>query len=297
MRLCGRTVCVILLQDNLSETTVHMMKCMAPSASCTVLRKSEEFWDASRTIEELRRGKYFEGTSEDRSTRTDAKPKDDFSQWPPILRAVVDGGKDGAMALSALGGAIWHTRRALIDHDLLSMKRFGAYIPSDQKYDRDKSLVGDSSSPGNTADNHEKADLPSVSSLPGSSTSVGQQSHMVLDGVALSNLEVLRNSCDGGEKGSLWGFVNRCSTAFGKRLLKDWVMKPLLAPRYGLWEVVKVTFLKVKCLDDERSLAMRKLVAPPGALSALLGSSTPRHSTNYTPDSTEVRLRSPSYLC
>lgn len=256
MRLRRHIVFALLLQDNLSETTAHMMKCMAPSASCTVLRKSEEFWDASRTIDELRRGKYFESTQEDCKRRTDEKPKDDTTQWPSILRAVVDGGKDGAMALSALGGAIWHTRRALIDHDLLSMKRFGAYIPPDQKYDGDNSLVGDSSSPGIMADDHEKADLPSASSLPGSGTSVSQQSHMVLDGVALSNLEVLRNSCDGGEKGSLWGFVNRCSTAFGKRLLKDWVMKPLLAPRYGLWEVVNVVFLKVKCLGDERGLAM-----------------------------------------
>ncbi len=32
----------------------------------------------------------------------------------------------------------------------------------------------------------------------------------VLDGVALANLEVLRNSFDGGSKGSLWNHMNRC---------------------------------------------------------------------------------------
>ncbi|CAM9678906.1 unnamed protein product [Choristocarpus tenellus] len=55
---------------------------------------------------------------------------------------------------------------------------------------------------------------------------------MVLDGVSLSNLEILRSNSDGGEKGSLWGFVNRCNTAFGRRLLKDWICKPLLQPVY-----------------------------------------------------------------
>lgn len=212
-----------------------MMKCMAPLASHNVLRKGDEFWDASRTIQELHKGKYFEIAEDGDTNKRSTKPeKSDITHWPSILRAVVDGGKDGAMALSALGGAIWHIRRALIDHDLLSMQRFGAYIPSDQKDVGASSLARTGVSPGST-DDQEMANLPSASSLPGSSTGASQQSHMVLDGVSLSNLEVLRNSCDGGEKGSLWGFVNRCSTAFGKRLLKDWVMKPLLMPRYAVW--------------------------------------------------------------
>lgn len=209
---------------------------MAPLASHNVLRKGDEFWDAPRTIEELHKGRYFENTEDGSTSKLSTKPRkgnSDTTHWPSILRAVIDGGTDGAMALSALGGAIWHIRRALIDHDLLSMQRFGAYIPSDQTYGAASPLVGASVLAGSSID-QEKADLPSASSLPGSSTGASQQSHMVLDGVSLSNLEVLRNSCDGGEKGSLWGFINRCSTAFGKRLLKDWVMKPLLMPRYAV---------------------------------------------------------------
>lgn len=212
---------------------MHMIKCMAPLASIVILHEGAEFWDAPRTVKELKDGRYFhvgrkEGQDGDSASNA---ASDDVSQWPPILRAVIDGGNDGAMALSALGGATWHTRRALIDHDLLSMQRFVAYIPSDMKQAGLPSPSGDGASCDPRTDDEQMQTLPSASSLPGSSAETSLQSHMVLDGVSLSNLEVLRNSFDGGEKGSLWAFINRCGTAFGRRLLKDWVLKPLLLPR------------------------------------------------------------------
>lgn len=212
---------------------MHMIKCMAPLASIVILHEGAEFWDAPRTVKELKGGRYFRGGGKEghgQDSGNDAA-SDDVSQWPPILRAVIDGGKDGAMALSALGGATWHTRRALIDHDLLSMERFVAYIPSDMKPAGVPPPSGDGESCSAESDDQEMHTLPSASSLPGSSAETCTQSHMVLDGVSLSNLEVLRNSCDGGEKGSLWAFINRCGTAFGRRLLRDWVLKPLLLPK------------------------------------------------------------------
>lgn len=218
-----------ILQENLSETTVHMMKCMAPSASHVVLRKGDEFWDHLRTQRELLEGRYFHGESADKHHKTSST--DEITHWPAILRAVIEGGQDGALALSALGGVMWHTRRALIDHDLLSMQRFAAYIPSDMKH---SALILRSEADGDIGSSPAEvniAGLSDASSLPGSSTDTANRSHMVLDGVSLSNLEILRNSSDGGEKGSLWGFMNRCSTAFGRRLLKDWLLKPLVMPR------------------------------------------------------------------
>lgn len=207
-----------------------MIKCMAPLASIVILREGAEFWDAPRTVKELKDGRYFHvGRKEGQDG--DNAASDDVFQWPAIVRAVIDGGKDGAMALSALGGATWHTRRALIDHDLLSMQRFVAYIPSDMKQAALPSPPRDDASCSPQTGDEEMQILPSASSLPGSSAETSLQSHMVLDGVSLSNLEVLRNSFDGGEKGSLWAFINRCGTAFGRRLLKDWVLKPLLLPR------------------------------------------------------------------
>jgi DNA mismatch repair protein MSH6 len=38
------------------------------------------------------------------------------------------------------------------------------------------------------------------------------------------------NNFDRSEKGSLWAFLNRCKTSFGRRLLKEWITRPLLQP-------------------------------------------------------------------
>ena len=46
---------------------------------------------------------------------------------------------------------------------------------------------------------------------------------LVIDGQALVNLEVLRNSIAGGEQGTL---VGRCRTAFGRRLMRRWLCHP-----------------------------------------------------------------------
>ena len=42
-----------------------------------------------------------------------------------------------------------------------------------------------------------------------------------------SQLEVLRNSDDGGERGSLVWLMDRTRTAFGGRLLRAWIGRPL----------------------------------------------------------------------
>ncbi|CDZ97130.1 dna mismatch repair protein msh3 [Phaffia rhodozyma] len=53
-------------------------------------------------------------------------------------------------------------------------------------------------------------------------------SHMLLNANTLNNLEVYRNSDDGGEKGSLFWLLNHCVTRFGSRLLRQWVGRPLI---------------------------------------------------------------------
>lgn len=52
--------------------------------------------------------------------------------------------------------------------------------------------------------------------------------HMLLDGITLNNLEVLNNSFDGGDKGTLFKLINRAITPFGKRMIKTWVLHPLM---------------------------------------------------------------------
>lgn len=52
--------------------------------------------------------------------------------------------------------------------------------------------------------------------------------HMLLDGITLNNLEILNNNFDGGDKGTLLKLINRAVTPFGKRMLKKWVLHPLM---------------------------------------------------------------------
>lgn len=52
--------------------------------------------------------------------------------------------------------------------------------------------------------------------------------HMLLDGITLTNLEILNNTFDGSDKGTLLKLLNRAITPFGKRMLKDWILHPLM---------------------------------------------------------------------
>lgn len=52
---------------------------------------------------------------------------------------------------------------------------------------------------------------------------------MHLNGNTLANLEILRNQTDFKETGSLLSVLDHCKTAFGRRLLRKWVSKPLIS--------------------------------------------------------------------
>ena len=51
-------------------------------------------------------------------------------------------------------------------------------------------------------------------------------SYLTLDGSTLANLEILSNDI-GGKRGTLFQFIDKCSTKFGSRMLKDWLKYPL----------------------------------------------------------------------
>ena len=55
---------------------------------------------------------------------------------------------------------------------------------------------------------------------------IGSSCYLILDGHTLGNLEILENSA-GGLAGTLLEFVDHCVTASGKRLIRQWPMKPL----------------------------------------------------------------------
>ncbi|TBU15903.1 MutS-like mismatch repair ATPase [Ordospora colligata] len=51
---------------------------------------------------------------------------------------------------------------------------------------------------------------------------------MVIDGNVLRSMEVFKNSYDGGVEKTLFNAVNFCVTAFGQRLLRRWILQPLM---------------------------------------------------------------------
>jgi DNA mismatch repair protein MSH3 len=59
------------------------------------------------------------------------------------------------------------------------------------------------------------------------------RAHMLLNGSTISSLEIYRNQTDFSEKGSLLWVLDHTRTKFGRRMLRKWIGRPLLARRYG----------------------------------------------------------------
>src|SRR3989338_9184068 len=55
-----------------------------------------------------------------------------------------------------------------------------------------------------------------------------KHSHMILDSIAVRNLELFSNVRDGGSKGSLISILDQTQTTMGSRLLRKWLLEPLL---------------------------------------------------------------------
>lgn len=93
------------------------------------------------------------------------------------------------LAFSSFGAVFWYLRSLKLDQNIISMGNFKEYDPFN------KSLLNSS---------------------------------MRLDGVSLQNLEIFNNSFDQSDRGTLFKILNKGVTAFGKRMFKEWVIRPLL---------------------------------------------------------------------
>lgn len=184
-----------------------------------------EFWDADKTVHEVKTiykcindqsaaGSVDVGTDAANSCEDDA-----LGCLPAILSSLLRAGVNGSLALSALGGTLYYLKQAFLDVTLL---RFAKFEP-----------------------------------LPSSSFSgIAQTPYMLLDAAALENLEIFENSRNGDSSGyvcthlsvflnfllasaslmlslffymhrTLYAQLNHCVTAFGKRLLRTWLARPL----------------------------------------------------------------------
>lgn len=168
------------------------------------LRPSREFWDAPRTLKQLREGGYFQGEQEEEQ---EGYPEALLAHFiDPEDSTHLTPRQDGCLALKALGACVWYLSECLIEEEVLTMRSFERYVPQETSVDRQ--AAGDGPRPGGE-------ETPPPLTL----------SNMILDGVCLQNLEVLRNA-SGGTEGTLLQTMDFCCTPFGKRLFQQWLCAP-----------------------------------------------------------------------
>jgi DNA mismatch repair protein MutS len=97
---------------------------------------------------------------------------------------------------------------------------------------------------------------------------VEQKEFMVLDQIAVRNLEILRNVKDNSTKGSLVKVLDKTQTSMGSRLLKKWLLKPLLSVSLIAKRQERVAFLINNLLVREQ---VRDVLKNVGDIERLIG--------------------------
>ncbi|XP_077670042.1 DNA mismatch repair protein Msh6 isoform X2 [Eretmochelys imbricata] len=192
---------ILFEKGNLSADTHKILKGSLSSSMQEGLISGSQFWNASKTLKTLIEESYFE----------DKQNVDDRFILPPVIKSMtseIDSlgltpGENSELALSALGGCVFYLKKCLIDQELLSLANFEEYVP---------------------------VDIDVVKAKGSSSFFAKTNQRMVLDGVTLTNLEILQNGTTGTTEGTLLERIDVCCTPFGKRLLKQWICAPLCNP-------------------------------------------------------------------
>ncbi|CAL5437422.1 unnamed protein product [Camellia sinensis] len=189
-----RPVEIIKPAKLLSSETERVLLRHTRSPLVNELVPLSEFWDAEKTVCEVKaiynKQSVSSSTNDVNLHATESSLEDGFSSLPDVLSELVNAGDDGSYALSALGGSLFYLKQAFMDETLLRFAKFEL--------------------------------------LPCSGFSdIGQRPYMMLDAAALENLEIFENSRNGDSSGTLYAQLNHCVTAFGKRLLKTWLARPL----------------------------------------------------------------------
>ncbi|XP_066983199.1 DNA mismatch repair protein Msh6 isoform X2 [Macrobrachium rosenbergii] len=191
---------ILVERGRLSQKIRRVVNSTVPSNLCDDLVPEKEFWTSSKTLSFLAEGTYFKG-------------EDSSLQWPEELKNLLDENDtlgltahpNYELAVSALGALVWYLMDCHLEEQLLTRKLFTLYNPVDVVAAEEKA---------------NKGSLPSF---------IRNRHHMVLDGVTLRNLEIFENT-RGGVDGTLYQKLDRCSTPFGKRLLRKWLCAPLCNP-------------------------------------------------------------------
>ncbi|RXG58888.1 DNA mismatch repair protein Msh6 [Armadillidium vulgare] len=170
----------------------------------------------SNLIEILEREKEFWSSSKTLTflAESDYFKKENKLEWPDNLEKVLEQNTFD-LGVSSLGGLIWYLTLCKLEEDILSRKTFEIYEPPDNN------------------------------DVQSSATSeIGIRKHMIVDGIALRNLEIFENSSSGSSEGTLYETLNHCSTPFGKRQRK---VSDFLSAVKGFKDTLEI----VKCFKEK----------------------------------------------
>ncbi|RXN01763.1 DNA mismatch repair protein Msh6 [Acipenser ruthenus] len=190
-------------KGNLSVETRKILKASLASAMQEGLQSGSQFWDASKTLKVLAEEGYFKESNKKNGDAEEALPTVLKSMTSDSDSLSLTPGEGYELALSALGACVFYLKKCLVDQELLSMANFEEYVPVDMEMGKAKDPL---------------------------SFFATTRQCMVLDGVTLSNLEILQNGSTGTAEGTLLERLDSCCTPFGKRLLKQWLCAPLCNP-------------------------------------------------------------------
>eukprot|EP00258_Populus_trichocarpa_P024994 XP_024441013.1 DNA mismatch repair protein MSH6 [Populus trichocarpa] len=193
-----RPVEIVKPAKMLSSETERVMVRHTRNPLVNELAPLSEFWDADKTVQEVKTiyKRIGDLSASGPLNKTDLDTTNlNVGEYrpsclPSILSEFVNKGENGSLALSALGGALYYLKQAFLDETLLRFAKFESLPCSDF-------------------------------------CEVAKKPYMILDAAALENLEIFENSRNGDTSGTLYAQLNHCVTAFGKRLLKTWLARPL----------------------------------------------------------------------
>ncbi|CAM6117172.1 unnamed protein product [Calypogeia fissa] len=220
-----RPVELIKPRGVLTEATERAIKDHTRQPLLNLLAPGQEFWDAQRSREEIVEVyNSFSSSTKPPSgkarKKTAVNHEKELQMLPKALRLLVEAGSRGEAALSALGGCIFYLREALLDKTILRLGRTDLLPGSNgfsmaERSSEERLEEGAEVGQGWSSGRNEMLSEP-------------YEPYMVLDSAALENLEIIENNKDGGTCGTLLAHFDACVTPYGRRLLKKWLVRPLM---------------------------------------------------------------------
>jgi DNA mismatch repair protein MSH6 len=196
---------LLLDRRTVGKHTLNVLNNSAPDALINYRSSPDKFWTASETLKYLIEGDFFRPEKDDFAEEDEqADEQDNSPRLHPTLRSMTDPADvlnltplpAYELALSSFGAVTSYLKECLIDEELLSLGLIDEYKDS--------------------------RSLDALHSAGGG----GEELRLLLDSVALKNLEVFENS-SGGLQGTLLNSIDFCYTKFGKRRLRSWCCAPL----------------------------------------------------------------------